>query len=192
MSTITLRQNLYLLLVKNEHKVAIIGSLLALCSPIITIYPVFVFSIISLIIHSVGIHPASIGLSAGYFSGHITLFVRYFTFSTLLTFFFLSYPLHPFLSVDIIILVIMELWWRGYYIEFMIRKNFPYWIAIVFPALLSLIPYISYFDFTFADYAFMMSLFIVSSVIRVATKNVLDGLTWFLIGILIRYNYLHF
>lgn len=192
MTTIASRNNLYLFLAKNEHKVAIVGGILALCTPLITIYPLFAFSIASLLLFFIGIHPASVGLSVGYFSGHSTLFIRYFALSSLLTFFFLSYPLHPFQFIDILIILFIELWWRGYYVEFMLRKNFPYWIAIMFPALLSLLPYSTCFDFTLSDIGFMLSLFVVVSVVRVATKNVLDGLIWLVAGILIRYTYLHF
>lgn len=190
MNAIALQKNLYLILVKNEHVVAILCGILAISTPILGILPLFVLSVILIPLYFFGVHPASVGLSNGYFGSLPVIFVRSFTLSLLITYLCVSYPLHPFLPIDVFTIVVLELLWRGYFVEFMLRKNFSLWIALLFPCILSLIPYSVFFGYSIFDMGIVLSLIVVSSVIRIATKNVIDGLVWFLIGLLVRYIYI--
>jgi hypothetical protein len=95
-----------------------------------------IFAITVLSVWAVVLHPDAIGVSHGYFSGTLSILLRYCAAGFFITVFMLYYPLHGITIEDIIYLGLLITWFIGYFMSFMKRKNFSAWITLLFPAIL--------------------------------------------------------
>lgn len=187
----SLRQHLYLHLVKHEHHYAIVGVLLLIVTLFFELPIVFsIFAITVLSVWGVVLHPDAIGVSHGYFSGTLSILLRYCAAGFFITVFMLYYPLHGITIEDIIYLGLLITWFIGYFMSFMKRKNFSAWITLLFPAILltSAVFFSNLPINSGITHIFALSVF--AAIIRSVTHNVLDALSVFMFGLLVRYTIL--
>lgn len=182
---------LYLHLVKHEHHYAILGVSLLALTLLFNVTIVFsLFAITVLILWGLNISTESIGFSDGYFSNLPSITIRFCTVSFLTTVFILYYPFHAIPPLHILYLVLIIMWFVGYFIAFMRRKNFSAWISLLFPsALLTAALFFSDIALN-SDIINIFTLSILASTVRLATNNVLDAVSVFMIGLLLRFSIL--
>ena len=188
----TIQTRLYQHIVSNEHRYAISGVLLLLVTLITKLSFIFqIFAITVIISFPFLIHPMAIGISNGYFSNVLFIALRYFVVSALITLMFVYYPLQSLNPQNTVFVITLVLWCLGYFVAFMRRKNFSLWISLLFPSiLLTLSLYFSEL-MTDIDISFMMAISVLAGSVRLATSNVLDGLSLFIAGYMIRTSFLH-
>lgn len=188
----TIQTRLYQHIVSYEHRYAISGVLLLLVTLITKLSFIFqIFAITVIISFPFLIHPMAIGISNGYFSNVLFIALRYFVVSALITLMFVYYPLQSLNPQNTVFVITLVLWCLGYFVAFMRRKNFSLWICLLFPSIL--LTQSLYFSelMTDIDISFMMAISVLAGSVRLATSNVLDGLSLFIAGYMIRTSFLH-
>ena len=187
----SLRQDLYLHIVKHEHHYAIVGIALLIATVFFQQLGVFsLFAITVIVTWGVIINPDAISFSHGFFSGFPSILLRYTVVSFFSTVFILYYPIHGITTQDIVHLGLLITWFIGYFMAFMKRKNFSAWITLLFPAvLLSTAVFFSNIAVN-SDISLIFALSIFAATIRFVSHNVLDALSVFIFGLLVRFTVL--
>ncbi len=188
----SLRQHLYLHLVKHEHHYAIAGVFLLVITLLLQLPNVFsVFAITVLTVWGVTVNADAIGLAHGYFSGIPSIVLRYSAVTFFFTVLMLYHPIHGIAIMDILYLGLLITWFIGYFMAFMKRKNFSVWISLLFPAvLLTTAIFFSNLSVN-SDFTHIFALSIFAATIRSVSHNVLDALSVFVFGLLARFTILY-
>jgi membrane protease YdiL (CAAX protease family) len=179
-----------------EIHIALFSFLLAIVSGLYLPFLLIVYVPVLFLIIGTGIHPAAIGFSrapqkSSYLSDAIRGFFLGYAATTLYT--QSAYSANSLASPPVLgILIISELFWRGYFLEFMRRRGFNNWISLQCAAIPSVFFIYCIIDYSHPSLSILLILYILAlnaGSVRLLTRNVWDavllhaGIYWIFLNI---------